>query len=121
MKPEGKVRKELREYAKELGPDLVYRCPIVASTIGKNGAPDELWCVRGVFVGIEAKSGDRKPTKLQEANLIAIEETGGYAVVVRESNMKAFKQWIKDLIEASWLRERTWVKPHESLWSSSDD
>ena len=54
---------------------------------GVSGVPDFLCCVRGRFVGIEAKAGKGTTTALQDKNIGDIRESGGIAVVINETNL----------------------------------
>lgn len=48
----------------------------------KSGVPDILCCYKGVFIGLEVKFGHNKLSKLQEANLKAIQDSSGFSSVV---------------------------------------
>ena len=50
----------------------------------KAGVPDILACYKGRFIGIEAKVGSNKVTKLQQMVLCDISEAGGVARVMRD-------------------------------------
>ncbi len=50
---------------------------------GTAGIPDLIVCYKGRFLGLEAKVGKNKPTKLQEHTIEQIRIAGGIAVVVR--------------------------------------
>lgn len=56
----------------------VTTCPPVES-----GTPDVLACVAGRFVGIEVKTEEGKPSKLQSYRLKQIHQAGGTATIVR--------------------------------------
>ena len=45
--------------------------------------PDIICCYRGRFYGIEVKTEDGEPTRLQEATIRKIQKAGGTALVVR--------------------------------------
>ena len=49
---------------------------------GTAGIPDIIVCYHGKFIGLEAKVGRNKPTKLQEATIDQIRKAGGIAAVV---------------------------------------
>jgi hypothetical protein len=55
---------------------------------GNSGVSDFLVCFQGVFIGIECKSGDHIPTALQEKNLKAIQEAGGYSIMVNDQTIR---------------------------------
>lgn len=50
---------------------------------GTAGIPDLILCYKGRFIGLEVKTDDGKPTKLQEATIRKIKACGGIAAVVR--------------------------------------
>lgn len=50
---------------------------------GTAGIPDIIVCHRGRFIGLEAKVGRNKPTKLQTVTIEQIRKAGGVATVVR--------------------------------------
>jgi len=50
---------------------------------GTAGIPDLILCYKGRFIGLEVKTDEGKPTKLQEATIRKIKACGGIAVVVR--------------------------------------
>ena len=50
---------------------------------GTAGIPDIIACINGRFFGLEVKTEDGKPTKLQEAAIRKILAAGGTALVVR--------------------------------------
>lgn len=50
---------------------------------GTAGIPDIIVCYKGRFVGLEAKVGSNKPTRLQQATIEQIRKAGGTAAVVR--------------------------------------
>lgn len=56
------------------------------------GIPDLLCCIRGKFVALELKTEKGKPTVLQKFNLFKIQESGGYARVLRPSEFERFKR-----------------------------
>lgn len=65
-----------------------YRVMPVSNGMGAHGIPDFLVCHCGRFIGIEAKAGNNLPTGLQMSNLRRIEEAGGVALVINESNIE---------------------------------
>ena len=50
---------------------------------GTAGIPDIIACIGGRFFGFEAKTDTGKPTKLQEATIRKINDSGGVAAIVR--------------------------------------
>jgi len=84
--PESKVKKQVKEILKNLG---AYYVMPVTSGYGNSGAPDFLVCMQGKFIGIECKSGKKKPTALQLKNLDLIDKAGGWTFVINEENVSS--------------------------------
>lgn len=78
LTPERKVKNKLVAILKQYE---AWYCFPVASGYGSSGIPDVLACLCGMFIGIECKAPGNSPTKLQQAQLDAIQLAGGYAVV----------------------------------------
>lgn len=86
--PEGRVKDWLygtRQKPGQLyktfeGPIWLYKPP--GGMFGSAGTPDCLFVWRGVFVGLEVKAEDGKPTALQLKSLRAIRDAGGVAAII---------------------------------------
>jgi hypothetical protein len=89
MTPEGKVKEVIKKHLKQK--EIYYIMPATGG-YGSSGAPDIVVCHKGKFYGLEVKSGDNKPTALQMDNLNRIEDSGGYAVVINESNVHQYME-----------------------------
>jgi Holliday junction resolvase len=98
MTPEAKVKKKVVELLKHSG---AYYFQPVTGGFGRSGVPDLVACYKGKFIGIECKSGDKKPTALQLKNLDDIKKEGGVALVINEDNIHLVELLIKTLGEAS--------------------
>lgn len=95
MTPEGRVKAAVR---KVLDAEGVYYFMPAANGFGRAGIPDIICCVKGGFLAIELKAGKGKTTALQDREITAINDHGGYAMVVNENNINEVKekvQWIK--------------------------
>ena len=55
---------------------------------GRAGIPDIVVCYCGQFIAIECKAGKNITTALQRRELGAIEDAGGYSLVINESNIE---------------------------------
>lgn len=82
--PESKVKAKIH---KILAKHEAYAVNYIGGMHANNGTPDILACVRGMFVGIEAKAGKNRPTALQLSNLRRIHEAGGCALVINEQTL----------------------------------
>lgn len=84
MTPESKLKAKVRKVLKEL--NAYYVMPVTAG-FGNSGAPDYIVCFRGKFFGIECKANGNTPTSLQYKNLKEIQDCGGVALIVDETNV----------------------------------
>ncbi len=94
MTPEAKVKKKVVNVLKENG--AYYFFPATGG-YGRSGVPDIVACYRGVFIGIECKAGNNKPTALQESELRKIREANGFTLVVNEENINDVKVLLRDI------------------------
>jgi len=85
VKPEVVVKKKITELLKKHG---AYYFTPVTSGFGSSGVPDFVACIKGKFIGIEAKAGKGKTTALQDKNLAQIMDAGGIAVIVNENGLE---------------------------------
>jgi hypothetical protein len=88
MTPEAKVKASVVKILKDYG---VYYFFPATHGYGRSGVPDIICCYMGAFIGIECKSGDKKPTALQQKNLDDISAQGGVSLVINEDNI-----WVLD-------------------------
>jgi len=94
MTPEAKVKKKAVQVLKELSAYYFYP---VTGGYGRSGVPDIVVCYKGLFIGIECKAGNNKPTPLQEKNLDEIRAAGGTALVINEDNVLRLSRTLFDL------------------------
>lgn len=80
--PEGKVKNAVRKVLDRLG---IYHFMPPGMGLGRSGIPDIIGCKNGKFIAIECKAGKGKVTALQERELIAICNAGGFTFVVNET------------------------------------
>ena len=92
MTPESKVKAKVKKTLLEIG--AYYAMPI-GTGYGNAGVPDFLVCYKGVFVGIECKAHDNKPTALQLKNLADIESAGGTALIINETNVAELRNFLE--------------------------
>ena len=93
LTPEGKVKKKVVAYLKEIG--AYYFFPATGG-YGKSGVPDIVGCHKGRFFGIECKAGNNKPTELQKHQLKLIAEAGGIATVTNEDTIHSLRYILGD-------------------------
>ena len=96
LTPEAKVKKKVKEILDQMG---VYHFSPMQNGMGRAGIPDIIGCLEGQFLGIECKAGKGTTTALQERELTRIQNAGGYALVVNETNINQLweiKEWIQN-------------------------
>jgi hypothetical protein len=82
--PESKVKALIKQLLVLHG---AYYVMPVSNGMGRHGVPDFMVCAYGRFIGIEAKTVGKYPTDLQMSNLRQLDETGGIALVINETNL----------------------------------
>ena len=83
--PETKVKRKVTDILKQY--DAYYFFP-ASNGFGRAGIPDIIACYRGQFIAIECKAGKNTTTALQRRELLAIQDAGGYSLVINESNIE---------------------------------
>jgi Holliday junction resolvase len=94
MTPEAKVKKKVVDVLKKNG--AYYFFPATGG-YGRSGVPDIVSCYRGVFVAIECKAGNNKPTPLQQAEMGKIKQAQGFVLVVNEDNINDVSILLRDI------------------------
>jgi len=92
--PEGKVKKQVKKILDDLG---AYHFSPMTAGYGASGVPDIIACYKGLFIGIECKSGKNVPTALQKHNMDLIRQAGGYTTVINESNIEVLLATLKEI------------------------
>jgi hypothetical protein len=87
--PEKLVKDKVKKLLDSLG---IYHFSPPGMGLGRAGIPDIIGCHKGRFIAIECKAGKGKTTALQERELDAIRAAGGFAFVVRETNLEELKE-----------------------------
>ena len=72
----------------------IYHLKIWGGGFQKAGIPDLLCCIHGKFVALELKTEKGAATVLQKFNILKIQESGGYARVLRPSEFEGFKRQV---------------------------
>jgi hypothetical protein len=84
LTPETKVKRKVTLILNKY--DAYFFFP-ASNGFGRAGIPDIVVCYRGQFIAIECKAGKNTTTALQRRELGAIEDAGGYALVINENNI----------------------------------
>jgi hypothetical protein len=95
MTPEGKVKKQVKEYLKSIG--AWYYMP-VSNGMGRVGCPDILVCYQGLFMAFETKAPGKikNVTANQQREIDDILRVNGLARVV--DDVEQVKEAIRDRI-----------------------
>lgn len=65
----------------------------------KEGIPDILMCVNGIFISLELKSATGRPSELQKKNTAMVNESGGVGVILYPDGFENFKNIVKGVIQ----------------------
>ena len=65
----------------------------------KEGIPDILMNVNGIFISLELKSETGRPTELQKKNTAMINESNGIGIILYPDGFENFKNIIRGLID----------------------
>ena len=87
--PEKKVKDAVRKMLDRHG---VYHFMPPGMGLGRSGIPDIIGCKNGKFIAIECKAGKGKTTALQDRELVAICNAGGFTFVVNETCMDELEE-----------------------------
>lgn len=94
MKSEKIFENKVKLYLKQKG---AYFIKTHGDRFGKIGVPDLIVCYKGLFVGIEVKAPNGKPSELQLYNLREIEKSGGISYLLYPKDFEKFKKDLESL------------------------
>ena len=89
MKSEKTFENKVKLYLKQKG---AYFIKTHGDRFSKVGVPDLIVCYKGLFIGIELKAPNGKPSELQLYNLREIEKSGGISYLLYPKDFKKFKK-----------------------------
>ena len=95
--PESKVKRKVTDILNKYNAYFFYP---PSNGFGRAGIPDIIVCYCGQFIAIECKAGKNTTTALQRKELRAIEDAGGYALVINETNIDQVDAVLHQLKEA---------------------
>lgn len=98
MKPEKKFETKVKQFLKDQG---CWCLKTWSNGVQREGVPDLLTCVNGVFVGVELKAENGKPSTLQKLNIEQIRASGGVALVLYPDQFDQFKHMINLLLSGN--------------------
>lgn len=94
MAGEKTFENKVKLYLKEKG---AYFIKTHGDRFSKIGVPDLIVCYKGLFIGIELKASNGKPSELQLYNLREIEKSGGISYLLYPEDFKDFKRDFENL------------------------
>lgn len=65
----------------------------------KEGIPDILLCVNGIFISLELKSKNGRPSELQKKNTKMVNESKGIGIILYPDGFKDFQNIIKGVLD----------------------
>lgn len=93
--PEGKFQEQVIKYLKS-HPRCWYT-KVWGGGLQRSGIPDILACINGLFIALELKAENGKPTPLQVYNIEQIKKSGGIGYILYPSQFEDFKREIESL------------------------
>lgn len=67
----------------------------------KAGIPDLICCINGIFVAIELKADNGKPTEIQKLNIKNINAAGGIGIILYPAGFETFKNLTEEVLKCS--------------------
>ena len=77
---ESKLEQDIEKFMQRKG---IWQLARYQAQSNQNGLPDRLYLYKGYLLGLELKTDEGKPTKLQLKKLDAINKNGGIGLLVR--------------------------------------
>ena len=87
---ESKLEQDIEKFMQRKG---IWQLARYQAQSNQNGLPDRMYLYKGYLLGLELKTDEGKPTKLQLKKLDAINKNGGIGLIVR--NVKTVEKLIK--------------------------
>lgn len=94
MTPEGRVKAAVVKILKKH--EVYYFFPATGG-YGRSGVPDIVCCFNGKFLALECKADGNNPTALQAREIDRINDAGGIAIVVRDTDYELFDKLLTDM------------------------
>ena len=110
--PVVKVKNRIRAILKK---HKAWYCMPNTHGYGRSGVMDFIACHRGTFIGIEAKAGKNKPTKLQQNEIDGVLKAGGWAIVVNEDLLDSLDGLLTEITEAANRRKLRYDRTNREL------
>ena len=94
MAAEKNFENRVKDFLKEQG---CWFLKTWSNGVQRSGVPDILACYNGYFFGIELKAPKGTPSDLQIYNLLQIDKSGGYAILLYPKDFELFKSLMNDI------------------------
>lgn len=96
---EKELQRKVNKYLKSLPKTWFFK--VWGGGFQRSGIPDLICCINGVFIAIELKGDDGKPTELQKMNIRHINEAGGIGVILYPQCFEEFKKLAKEVLRCN--------------------
>lgn len=81
----------------------------------KSGIPDLILCVNGIFIAVELKATNGKPSELQKMNTSRINQSNGIGIILYPEGFENFKRIMEGVITCKYhIQELTYLKDAHS-------
>ena len=110
---ESKLEEEVERLMQRKG---IWQLARYQAQSNQNGLPDRLYLYKGYLLGLELKTDEGKPTKLQLKKLEKINENGGIGLIIR--NVKTIEKLIEyiDFYESYSLTYSNSIREFVEYW-----
>lgn len=98
MASEKRFEVKVRRYLDSIG---AWSVKYHGNAMSANGTPDLLVCLSGVFMAIEVKASNGKPSELQKYKINQINEAGGVAMVLYPEGFDDFRLLCEEVLRCS--------------------
>jgi hypothetical protein len=82
QRPEADFKKAVRQFLELRFGRHAWRLAIAGGPYQRNGSPDEIWSIRGLFVAMEFKAPGKQPSPAQADIIAEILASGGRAAKI---------------------------------------
>ena len=117
MAAEKNFENRIKEYLKQKG--AWYIKYWAGSKFTKEGIPDILACVNGIFYGIEVKAKNGKPSLIQLVTLRKIRKSGGVGVLLYPRDWLGFREMVNNGETNLWYAEN--IQMQEEWFKKLDE
>ena len=98
MTEEKKFENKVKKYLSSID---AYYFKVWGGGFQQSGIPDVICCKNGIFIGIELKSSNGKPTELQKYNIKQINKNGGIGIILFPEGFDEFKNLMKEVMQCN--------------------